>query len=315
MMKKLIRVVATLCVTAVALFLGAALWHHYMASPWTRDGRVRAEVVSIAPEVAGTITSVNVTDNQFVHKGDILFVIDAERYKLAVAQADAAMSGQSSNRRVADAKAKRRASLSDLVASTEEKEQFSGTANVADAAVNEAAAHLALARLNLARTVIRSPVNGYVTNLRLRVGDYAQVGQASVVVVDSDSFWIAGYFEETKLVSIHVGDRAEIELMGQTDKITGHVESLSRGIADQNGEASGGGLANVNPVFTWVRLEQRIPVRIHIDAVPPNTTLAAGMTCTIRVGDKIGLKDDAQSVLTLLKNNGVDLGEIDLKKL
>ncbi len=306
MIKKLLRVLITLCVSIAALFLAAALWRHYMVSPWTRDGRVRAEVVSIAPEVAGTVASVQVKDNQFIHKGDILFVIDQERYRLAVAQAEAAVNGQASNRRVADAKAKRRAALSDLVASTEEKEQYSGSASAAGAAVSEATANLDIAKLNLARTVIRSPVNGFITNLRLRVGDYAQTGQAAIAVVDSDSFWVAGYFEETKLPGIRVGDSAEMELMGRAGIMTGHVESISRGIADQNGETAGGGLANVNPIFTWVRLEQRIPVRIHIDNVPPETDLAAGMTCTIRIGQKTGLKTDLGAIWELVENNRLD---------
>lgn len=292
MIKKFFRILVTLCATAVALVLGTALWHHYMIDPWTRDGRVRAEVVSIAPEVAGTVTQVKVTDNQFVHKGDVLFVIDPERFRLAISQAEAAVNSRAFDHKVAQAKAQRRAALSDLVTSTEEKEQFSGSAGAAGANVSEASAQLALAKLNLERTVIRSPVNGYVSNLRLRVGDYAQIGQAAVAVVDSDSFWIAGYFEEGKLDGIRIGDRARITLMSSSQPLFGHVDSITHGIADQNGETSGGSLASINPVFTWVRLAQRIPVRIHLDQMPDHALLAAGMTCTIEVGDGITLAQD-----------------------
>ncbi|HLN24145.1 MAG TPA: HlyD family secretion protein [Patescibacteria group bacterium] len=292
MINKFLRVGLTLAVVAVGGVAALGLWHHYMMSPWTRDGRVRAEVVSVAPEVPGTVVEVRVTDNQMIHKGDVLFVIDPERYKLAVAQAEASASSRREDMRVAVSKSDRRARLSDLTASTEEKEQFQGSAGVAAATFNMAAAQVNIAKLDLARTVVRSPVNGYVTNLRLRVGDYAPVGQPAVVVIDSDSFWVAGYFEETKLAGIHPGDAAAIQLMGYPTPLTGHVESMSRGITDQNGLSSGDGLANVNPVFTWVRLAQRIPIRIHIDAVPPSVELAAGMTCTVHIGGIQGFRDD-----------------------
>lgn len=288
------RVIMTLALAAVAVVLAVALWHHFMVDPWTRDGRVRAEVVRIAPEVGGTISDVRVVDNQFVHKGDVLFVIDPERFRLALAQVQAAVDSRAQDRRVAQAKAQRRAALSDLVASTEEKEQYSGSASVAAAAVSEAQAQLDLAKLNLARTTIRSPVNGYVTNLNLRVGDYATVGQAAVAVVDSDSFWVAGYFEETKLGALHVGDGAAIEMMSDPRPLAGHIESLSHGIADQNGDATTSGLASVNPVFTWVRLAQRLPVRIHIDSVPEGLTLTAGMTCTVVIGNRSRFIDDVR---------------------
>lgn len=311
MIKRFFRLAITLLFAALALVMAVALWHHYMVDPWTRDGRVRAEVVRLAPEVAGTITEMRVADNQFVHKGDVLFVIDPERYRLALAQAQAAVESRSQDRRVAQAKAQRRASLSDLVASTEEKEQYSGSAGVAVAAVNEASAQLDLAKLNLARTVVRSPVNGYVTNLGLRIGDYASVGQPAIAVVDSDSFWIAGYFEETKLASIRIGDAVEIELMSNPRPLAGHVESLSHGIADLNGDTTSGSLATINPVFTWVRLAQRIPVRIHIDRVPEGVGLMAGMTCTVIVGNRGSFADDvrfAYRALTLGLGVGLGLG-------
>jgi multidrug resistance efflux pump len=296
MLNKFLRVGLTLAVVVIGVIAALGLWHHYMMSPWTRDGRVRAEVVSVAPEVPGTVVELRVSDNQMIHKGDILFVIDPERYRLAVAQAEASASSRREDMRVAVAKSDRRARLSDLTASTEEKEQFQGSAGVAAATFNMAAAQVNLAKLDLARTVVRSPVNGYVTNLRLRVGDYAAVGQPAVVIIDSDSFWVAGYFEETKLSSIHPGASAIIQLMGYTAPLTGHVESMSRGITDQNGLSSGEGLANVNPVFTWVRLAQRIPIRIHIDAIPPGVELAAGMTCTVHVGAIESLGDDLRWV-------------------
>jgi RND family efflux transporter MFP subunit len=292
MIKKLSRVLITLVAAACALPLGMALWHHYMDAPWTRDGRVRAEVVSIAPEVAGTIIQVAVADNQPVKKGDVLFVIDPERYRLALSQAEAGLNGRAFDRKVAQARAQRRAGLSDLVASNEEKEQYSGTANVAGAAVGEAEAAQRLAKLNLERTVIRSPVNGFITNLRMRVGDYAQTGQASVAVVDRDSFWVAGYFEETKMTGLRIGAPATVTLMSGGPALTGKVDSISRGIADQNAETAGGALASINPVFTWIRLAQRIPVRIALDPTGQDRLLSAGMTCTVAIGEAASLRQD-----------------------
>ena len=301
LMKSLARWSATVAVAAVAVVLALALWHHYMASPWTRDGRVRAEVVDIAPEIPGTVNAVAVVDNQFVHKGDLLFTLDPARYRLALRQAQAALDSRSRNSHVAEAKAHRRAAMSDLASSAEEKEQYSGMAGIAAASVSEAVAEVDLARLNLARTEIRSPVNGYVTNLRLRAGAYAAAGQPAVAVVDADSFWVAGYFEETKLAGVHPGDPVRIDLMGGPSPLAGHVESLSHGITDLNGDPAGNGLANVNPVFTWVRLAQRLPVRIHIDRVPAGVTLAAGMSCTVIVGNHHDLGHDLRAAIAMLR--------------
>jgi multidrug resistance efflux pump len=294
---KPVRVLATLLMAAVGLVFAGALWHHYMLAPWTRDGRVRAEVVSIAPEVSGTVTEVRIADNQFVHKGDVLFVIDPERYRIAVAQAQATVQAREANRRVAEAKSARRARLNEFATSQEEKEQSEGSAAAAIADQGAALSQLDLAKLNLARTQVRSPVNGYITNLTLRVGDYANAGQKAIAVVDADSFWVAGYFEETKLGAIHKGDPATIRLMGYDAPIAGHIDSLSHGITDQNADPDGQGLATVNPVFTWVRLAQRFPVRIHIDHVPAGIELAAGLTGTVEVGQPPRLTDDVAFVL------------------
>jgi multidrug resistance efflux pump len=283
---KLFRIAMTVAMSLVAILLGAALWHYYMIDPWTRDGTVRAEVVAIAPEVSGTVVDIKVIDNQFVHKGDVLYVIDPVRFRLALAQAQAMAESHRQDMLVAQQQSARRQRLTDLAASAEEKEQFNGNAAVAAANYNEALAQVDVAKLNLERSVIKAPVNGYVTNFLLRQGDYATAGQQNVSVIDSDSFWVAGYFEETKLADIHRGDVAHIKLMGFPGDVIGHVDSLSRGITDQNGASGTEGLANVNPVFTWVRLAQRFPVRIHVDHVPADVELSMGMTCTINIGDR-----------------------------
>jgi len=283
LLQKFIRVALTLAMVAVAILLVGALWQRYMLSPWTRDGRVRAEVVDIAPEVSGTITDVPVADNQFVHRGDVLFQIDPVRFKLAIASAQASVDGAKQQLQLSESDARRRQGLTGVV-SAEEQERTRSSATVAGAQLEAAQAALDLAKLNLERSVLRSPVNGYVTNLRLRVGDYANAGQPKVAVIDADSFWISGYFEETKLGQMHPGDPARIKLMGYTPTLTGHIDTIARGINDRNSSPDGLGLQDVNPIFTWVRLAQRIPVRIKIDTVPDGVMLAAGTTCSISIG-------------------------------
>ena len=285
LLPKLARVAITVAMLLIALWLTAALWQRYMLAPWTRDGRVRAEVVDVAPEVAGTVIDIPVKDNAFVHKGDVLFTIDPARFKIALAQAQAQVDAAKEDLQLKLSDAKRRQGLTGVV-STEEQDRYKSTATVANAQLDAALAALDLAKLNLERSVLHSPVNGYVTNLRLRVGDYAQAGQPRVAVIDADSYWIIGYFEETKLKRLRAGDPARIKLIGYDQPLTGHVETIARGINEQNGGPDRQGLQDVNPVFTWVRLAQRIPVSLHIDQVPDGVVLAAGMTCTVEVGPK-----------------------------
>jgi RND family efflux transporter MFP subunit len=277
------RFANTAFVVLLAVLLGWALWRYYLLSPWTRDGRIRAETVNIAAEVYGKVTVLNVVENQFVHRGDVLFVVDPAEYRLALAKAEATLESRRQDLLIHESLSERRSHLSAEAISTEEQQTSESSTAVARAAVQEAQAQCDLAKLNLDRTVLRSPVNGYVNNLRLRVGDYAVVGQNKLTVIDSDSFWVSAYFEETKIPRIREGNPALIKLMGVDVALTGHVESISRGIADQNAAADAQGLTDVNPVFYWVRLAQRIPVRIHIDQVPDGVTLAAGMTCTVVV--------------------------------
>ncbi|GAN52872.1 efflux RND transporter periplasmic adaptor subunit [Tanticharoenia sakaeratensis] len=277
------RVLLTLAVVGIAGWLGLALWDAYMISPWTRDGRVRVYVVDTAPEVAGTVVRVPVRDNQYVHRGDPLFQLDPVRFRLAIAEAQARLAGAREDLMLRRSDAKRREGLGGAV-SAEEQEVFNSNAATQEAAVAAAQASLDVAKLNLQRSIVYSPVNGYVTNLNLRVGDYATAGQARLAVIDADSFWIYAYFEETKMWGVHVNDVARVKLMGYRDIIPGHVISIARGINDQNGVSDRLGLQDVSPIFTWVRLAQRIPVRIHLDRVPPDVTLAAGMTCTVTVG-------------------------------
>ena len=280
---RLRRLGTTIFMVVIACVAGHAMWDYYMLSAWTRDGRVRAETVNVAAEIFGKVTEVKVVENQFVKKGDLLFTIDPREFELAVARTEATVESRRQDMLVHEELSKRRSLLSAQAVSKEEQQTSESSASVAEAAYREAMAQCDLAKLNLERTRVLAPCNGYVDNLRLRVGDYATVGQTKLTVIDSDSYWVSGYFEETKMPRIHVGDPATVELMGVTPALTGHVESISRGIADQNGGVDAQGLANVNPVFYWVRLAQRIPVRIHVDHVPEGVFLAAGATCTVTV--------------------------------
>ncbi|WP_025600572.1 efflux RND transporter periplasmic adaptor subunit [Burkholderia sp. WSM2230] len=280
--RNLVGFVATAIVFIVAILLGRVLWIHYMDKPWTRDARVRAEIVNVAPDVSGAVVELPVKDNQLVKKGDLLMQIDPSHYQIAVEQAQAAVAARKAELQMRRDDARRRADMDSLVVSKESQENAAHTASAAEAAYQQALAALDAARLNLARTRVVSPVDGYVTNLTVFRGDYATAGAAKLAIVDSHSFWVYGYFEETKLPHVHIGDKAEVRLMsGGT--LQGHVESISRGIYDRDNPQSRELLADVNPTFNWVRLAQRVPVRVKIDAVPDGVVLAAGLTCTVVV--------------------------------
>ncbi|MDV0439380.1 biotin/lipoyl-binding protein [Xanthomonas sacchari] len=322
----LIRFALTAIVVLVAALLAHALWRHYMLSPWTRDGRVRAEVVRIAPDVSGLVDAVAVRDNQHVKRGDLLFSVDRKRYELAlekaranlaVAQAQARAAGASLSAAAAtqaaseaefqmrraqaerraraaavisaearsDAEATARSAQADVHRSAALRGQATAAQAQAVATVEQAQAALDLAELDLQRTQVRATADGYITNLEVRVGDYAQAGGARLALVRDDAMWVYGYFEETKLPRVHVGDRADIRLMSGGLMLHGQVEGIARGIADSDNPTGTSLLADVSPTFNWIRLAQRVPVRIRIDpaSVPQGTLLAAGMTATVSV--------------------------------
>ena len=340
--RRVMPVLLTVLVLAVAVVLGRAMWDAYMGAPWTRDGTVRAYVVTMAPEVAGRIVELPVVDNKYVHKGDLLTVIDPTNYAIAVSQAEGAVQQAEASVQNIDAQiavqqaqisgnqaqvdraqaalvfAKQQAGRYGKLAqegwgTVQDAEQFASQLRQQDAAVQSALQNLALvqrqiaslnaqrlsaeasvtqvkaqlrqAQVNLQRTHILSPVDGYVTNLLAQLGDYVNVGVNTISVVDANSFWIDGYFEETNLAPIREGDPAEIRLMGYSQIVHGHVDSIAREINVANAQPNQQGVATVNPIFTWVRLAQRIPVRIHIDDVPKGIVLVAGMTATVQIDE------------------------------
>jgi multidrug resistance efflux pump len=286
--RRIVPFLLTLVAIAIATPLVWAMWNVYVGTPWTRDGTVRAYVVTLAPEVAGRIVELPVADNQFVHKGDLLMVVDPSNYKIALELAEAAAKQAEVTAQNADREAARRRKLNDLAVTVEQVETYDTQAVATRALYEQARANVEQARINLDRTQIRAPVNGWVTNLLTRLGDYARVGDSVISVVDADSFWVDGYFEETKLGSIHEGDPAKIKLMGYREIVHGRVGSIGRGINVPNAQPNQQGLATVNPIFTWVRLAQRVPVRIVIDRVPDGVRLVAGLTATVQIDPRPG---------------------------
>jgi RND family efflux transporter MFP subunit len=280
LIRKVIGFVLTIAIFAAALIVGRLLWVHYMDDPWTRDGRVRADVVNVAPDVSGAVVQMPVHDNQLVKKGDLLMEIDPSHYRIAVEQAEANVAARAAELRMRRADAARRADMDSQVVSKEQRENSMQTASTAAAQLQQAQAALDAAKLNLERTKVFSPVDGYVTNLNVYRGDYATAGTAKLAIVDSHSFWVYGYFEETKLPHVRIGDKAQIQLMSGGE-LKAHVESISRGIYDRDNPQSRELLADVNPTFNWVRLAQRVPVRLKIDEVPDGMLLSAGTTATV----------------------------------
>ena len=280
---RLVPLLITLAATGLAVVLGWATWDEYMAGSWTRDGRVRNYVVTMVPEVAGRIVELPVGDNWFVHKGDLLVVIDPTDYKIDLNLADAAVQQAEAGAQNAQREAERRRKLNDLAVTLEEQQIYDANAAAADAQYQAALAKRDQARVNLTRTEIRSPVNGWVTNLLAQQGDYAAVGRNVISVVDAASFWVDAYFEEAQLASIREGDPARVKLMGYSQILRGQVGGVARGINVANAQPDQLGLATVNPIFTWVRLAQRVPVRIRIDYVPDGIRLVAGQTATVEV--------------------------------
>ncbi|TFW23848.1 efflux RND transporter periplasmic adaptor subunit [Duganella callida] len=279
------RFAVTMIAVAAAGVLGWRLWQHYEVEPWTRDGRVKADVVQVAPDVTGQVTAVLVHDNQQVKAGQVLFEVDRARFELALRQAEAAVQAQRATLAQAEKEAHRNTELTDLV-STETREQGASRVDQLRAALAQAIVARDVAKLNLDRTRIVSPVNGTISNLDLRTGSYVSAGHAVMALIDSDSYYVEGYFEETKLPAIQVGDAVVVLPMGESLRIKGHVESLAGGVADRDRSTSSNLLSSVNPTFNWVRLAQRIPVRIKLDALPANARLVAGQTVTVDVQAK-----------------------------
>ncbi len=282
LLKSLLRLALTGALVAVAAFAGWRLWQHEMDEPWTRDGRVRADVVNLAPDVSGLVAEVAVHDNQFVRAGEVLMRVDPERYRQALAQARATLTARRAELAQRQDAAHRRAMVQRVVVAEEQIQAANFALTGAQAAVAQAQASLDAAELDLERTDVRAPADGYITNLATFTGDYATAGHAALALVRADSYYVYGYFEETRLARLAPGDAAQIRLLDGR-RLQGHVDSISRGITDRDNAQGPALLSNVNPTFDWVRLAQRVPVRIALDPLPAGVALVAGTTCSVKV--------------------------------
>lgn len=282
-MRAYVRVAVTLCLVVVAVFAGLELWRYYMLTPWTRDAKTRADVVIIAPDVSGWVRELKAHDNQAVKAGDLLMSIDRDRFEAALEKANAVAETRQHQLRLREQEASRRAALGPQAISAELRENAQIIAAVARGELREARAEVKAAALNLARSDVRAPRSGHITNLRLAEGNYVNAGQPVMALVDDSTFYVQAYFEETKLPRIKVGAPVKVWLMSAGEPMQGHVESISRGITDRNATPDSQLLAEVEPTFNWVRLAQRIPVRIKLDQVPKDVILSAGMTASVQV--------------------------------
>ena len=276
------RVAVTAVFVVGAVIGGRALWTHYQVDPWTRDGRVRADVVQVAPDVSGLVTRVEAANDETVKAGQPLFYVDRERYALALEQADANVTAQKAALAQARRELVRNRALGDLVAA-EATEQTASKVELADAALAQAQVARDMAVLNLKRTVVYAPTDGFLSDLTLRVGDYVTAGKPVLALIDSRSFRVEGYFEETKLNGLAIGMPVTVRVMGEPAPLKGHIQSIAAGIEDRDRVAGANLLPNVNPTFSWVRLAQRVPVRIALDQTPRDLRLIAGRTATVAV--------------------------------
>jgi multidrug resistance efflux pump len=288
-MQTILRILLTLILVTVAGVLGYDLASYYLYSPWTRDARVRANVVTVAPDVSGYIDDIRVRNNQFVHKDDVLFVIDQDRFKFALANAEAAVAATHAQYLMLRDQYERRSKLSPGSTITiEDLSNAHRQSETAAANYQQAIASRDTAALNLKRTEVRASVDGFITNLNLARGTFASQGNAVMALIDSDSYRVEAYFEETKIPHVKTGAIAEIHLMDGSPALQGTVLGIAMGITDQDNPNGPQLLSSINPTFTWVRLAQRIPVGIHLTNVPPGVLISAGMTCTVVIKEGAG---------------------------
>jgi len=277
--------IITLGAIILAGWVLANMFQEYLFHPWTRDGHVRAQIIKITPRVGGPIVDLTVLDNQHVNKGDLLFKIDPRTYALSIEQAEAKLKQAQATKLVKEDQARRARILhkKDKGAISEQAlVRKNNDLLVALANVDVAEANLHAAYLNMEFTEVRAPVDGYVTNLLLRYGSQTVANQPALALVDTDSFWVHGFFKETQIRNIRPGNKAVIKLMAYPDTpLDGVVENMGWAIAQQDGAPDADLLPTINPSFDWIRLAQRIPVRIRLTRIPEEVELRAGTTASV----------------------------------
>lgn len=281
------RFSVTICLVLLAITAIGWKYQQYIQNPWTRDGQIRAQVIQVTPRVTGPIITLPTTDNSEVKAGDLLFEIDPRTYQAALAKAEASVVQAQAVLKKAQDEAKRGRSLSRRQPGSISQlslNQLSNAVESAQAGVMVAKAAREEAKLNLGFTKVTAPVDGFITNLTLRVGSQVVANQPVIALVDKSSFWIEGFFKETDIEDVLVGENAVVTLMAYGDQpLQGHVESIGYGIAHKDGSTGVSLLPNVNPNFQWIRLAQRIPVKITLDDLPEAIQLRVGATASIMI--------------------------------
>lgn len=303
--RKISRTAITLIMVVLAFIAIFRAWVYYTESPWTRDARFSADVVAIAPDVAGLITEVNVKDNQLVSKNQVLFTIDQPRYQKALEEADADVAYYQALATEKRREAGRRNQLGTMAMSREEIDQANNILQTVEHQLAKSQATRDLARLDLERTVIRAPADGWVTNLNVYSGEFITRGSTAVALVKKQSFYVMAYMEETKLEGVRPGYRAEITPLGSTKVIKGTVDSIAAGVTNASSSSDAKGMATIDSNLEWVRLAQRVPVRIRLDQQQGNLW-PAGTTATVII---IGAKDRDTQKASFFQKLGMRLRE------
>ena len=282
---RFMRYIITLGAIILAGLVLVNMFQEYLFHPWTRDGHVRAQIIKITPRVGGPIVDLTVLDNQYVNKGDLLFKIDPRTYALSIEQAEAKLKQAQATNLVKEDQARRARNLHKKDKGAISEQALVRKDNdllVALANVEVAEANLHAANLDMEFTEVRAPVDGYVTNLLLRYGSQTVANQPALALVDTDSFWVHGFFKETQIRNIRPGNKAVIKLMAYPDTpLDGVVENMGWAIAQQDGAPDADLLPTINPSFDWIRLAQRIPVRIRLTHIPEEVELRAGTTASV----------------------------------
>lgn len=285
--KKFALGLINLMLVAAVAWYAYQTFEEYIHNPWTRDGQVRGQVIQVAPRVSGMVTRIAVIDNQFVHEGDLLFELDAEPFEIAIAQAEANLR----RNRISS-----KASKIEYDRLLEIARQDAGAVSSRDlnrreasylqslSQIDVAKESLRSARLNLGYTKVHASVDGYVSNINFQIGDQAVANTPILALVDVNSFWVFGYFRESEIGKMAIGDRARVTLMAYPDQpLAGTVESLGWGIAPSDGNTGYNLLPSIKPVFQWIRLAQRIPVRIRLEQLPEGVELRYGLTASVMI--------------------------------
>lgn len=303
--RKISRTAITVILVVLAFIAIFRAWVYYTESPWTRDARFSADVVAIAPDVAGLITDVKVKDNQLVSKNQVLFTIDQPRYQKALEEADADVAYYQALASEKRREAGRRNQLGVQAMSREEIDQANNLLQTVEHQLAKAQATRDLARLDLDRTVIRAPADGWVTNLNVYSGEFITRGSTAVALVKKESFYVVAYMEETKLEGVRPGYRAEITPLGSTKVIKGTVDSVAAGVTNASSSSDAKGMATIDSNLEWVRLAQRVPVRIRLDQQQGNLW-PAGTTATVII---TGAKDRDTQKASFFQKLGMRLRE------